>query len=70
MFHAVIIDLHVLHGMHVIMLMYMHVSCNMHEFLTFSIHVAHACCHMREALVGAGFGEFAAGARLYVQYFK
>ena len=26
-FHAIIIDLHVLHSIHVAMLMYMHVSC-------------------------------------------
>ena len=38
MFHA-IIDLHALHDMHVMMLMYMHVSCNMHGFRTFSMHV-------------------------------
>ena len=38
-FHAIIIDLHALHDMHVMMLMYMHVSCNMHGFRTFSMHV-------------------------------
>ena len=42
MFHATIIDLHAVHNMHVIMLMYMHVSCNMHEFRTFSC-MLHAC---------------------------
>ena len=28
MYHAIIIDLHALHNMHVVMLMYMNVSCN------------------------------------------
>ena len=36
MYHAIIIDLHALHNMHVVMLMYMNVSCNMHGFGTFS----------------------------------
>ena len=39
MFHAIIIDLHALHNMHVVMLMYIHVSCIVHEFRTFSMHV-------------------------------
>ena len=39
MYHAIIIDLHALHNMHVVMLMYMNVSCNMHGFGTFSMHV-------------------------------
>ena len=39
MFHAIIIDLHALHDMHVMVLMYMHVSCNMHGFGMFSMHI-------------------------------
>ena len=39
MYHAIIIDLHALHNMHVVMLMYMNVSCNMHGFRTLSMHV-------------------------------
>ena len=37
MFHAIIIDLHALHNMHVVvvMLMDIHVSCIMHEFRSF-----------------------------------
>ena len=39
MFHANFINLHAQQNMHVIMLMYMHVSCNMQGFRMFSMHV-------------------------------
>ena len=39
MFHANFINLHAQQNMHVIMLMYKHVSCNMQGFRTFSMHV-------------------------------
>ena len=56
MFHAIIIDLHVLHSMHVIMLMYMHVSCNMHEFRTFSM--LHETCMYINMITCMNFGRF------------
>ena len=39
MLHEIIINLHELPNMHVTILMYMHVSCHMHEFQTFFMHV-------------------------------
>ena len=39
MFHANFINLHEQHNMHAIMLMYKHVSHNMQESRTFSMHV-------------------------------
>ena len=44
MYHVIIIDLHALHNMHVVMLMYMNVSCNMHEFQTFRTFSMHVTC--------------------------
>ena len=39
-FHEISVDLHDQHNMHVTMLMYMHVSFNMHGFGMLSMHVA------------------------------
>ena len=39
MFHANFVNLHEQHNMHVIMSIYKHVSCNIQEFRTFSMHV-------------------------------
>ena len=39
MLHENFMDLHALLNIHVAILMYMHVSCNMHGFRTFFMHV-------------------------------
>ena len=40
MFHAIIIDLHALHNMYVMMLMYMNTTCTLYEYKhAYNMHV-------------------------------